>query len=161
MRVRKGVKACWAEIRVLPARLFRKNGDSGAARRSALGLLCLLAGAAFLLSALFPSTFLRYGTLWMVFGYLFAIVGLLSDRDANTLPFYMALMLLFVYVLGVKIHERYLFAALLLLPLGYVRVNAPERSMKARALFSANAVANWAAPASPIPLPVCHFSIWQ
>lgn len=94
----------------------------GQGRKTLLSLLCLLFGLLFMVSALFPSTFASYGTLWMGFAYLFALAGLFSDRRADTLPFYMALMLMLVYVFGVKIHERYLFAALLLLPLAYTRI---------------------------------------
>ncbi|MEA4927051.1 MAG: phospholipid carrier-dependent glycosyltransferase [Candidatus Limiplasma sp.] len=90
-------------------------------RKTLLGGLCLAISAVFLILATQPCTFLAYGTVWMVFAYLFAMLLLLADRDANALPFVLALMLVGVYVLGLKIHERYLFAALALLPLAYVR----------------------------------------
>ena len=43
-----------------------------------------------------------------------------EDRQTGLLTFYMALALIGVYVLGVKVHERYLFPALLLLLMTYV-----------------------------------------
>ena len=104
-------------------RLFAKEGAGEVGRKAALLLLCALFGLAFLISSLFPCTFRIYGTLWMAFVYLFALLGLIADRRADTLPFHMTLMLMGVYVFGMMIHERYLFAALTLLPLGYVRTH--------------------------------------
>jgi len=101
--------------------LGNREGTGDAGRKAILSLLCAIFGLAFLISAFFPCTFMTYGTMWMVFVYLFALLGLVIDRKADTLPFYMALMLIGVYVLGIKIHERYLFAALALLLLGYIR----------------------------------------
>ncbi len=116
----QNVNAFWDAMRKLPARLFSRR-EEGGGRAAALSLLCLLFGLAFSVSAFFPVTFAVYGGMWMAFAYLFPLAGLWADRSADALPFYMALMLLMVYVLGVKIHERYLYAALLLLPLGYAR----------------------------------------
>jgi len=90
-------------------------------RKFTLSALCAVFGLAFLLSALWPSTFLLYGTMWMVFVYVAVILLIVIERRAEALPFYMALMLIGVYVLGLKIHERYLFAACALLPLSYIR----------------------------------------
>ena len=115
----KRLRAFYAPIKGI----LSKDGIGDAGRKAVLSLLCVLFGLAFLISALFPSTFLIYGTMWMVFVYLFALLGLIADRRTDALPFYMALMLIGVYVLGVKIHERYLFAALALLPLGYIRTH--------------------------------------
>ncbi len=62
-----------------------------------------------------------YGYLMMVF--VFASAILLMVHDKENLPFYLALALLGVYLLGVKIHERYLFPALAMLLLAYLRVH--------------------------------------
>lgn len=113
--------AFWDALSKLPARLFARQGQGGEGRATALSLLCILFGLAFSVAAFFPVTFALYGGLWMALAYLFPLAGLWADRRADALPFYMALMLLMVYVLGLKIHERYLFAALALLPLGYAR----------------------------------------
>ena len=59
--------------------------------------------------------------MWMVFVYIAVLVLIVMERSADALPFYMALMLIGVYVLGLKIHERYLFAACALLPVAYIR----------------------------------------
>jgi predicted membrane-bound dolichyl-phosphate-mannose-protein mannosyltransferase/Gpi18-like mannosyltransferase len=107
-------------LRTLPARLFGRDANGGG-RRDALALLCLAAGFVFLGLAFTAPTFLLYGTAMMVLACLFAITGLVADRSADTLPFYLALLMLLLYVFGLKIHERYLYAALLLLLLGYAR----------------------------------------
>lgn len=60
-----------------------------------------------------------YGYIMMAFVFAYAI--LLMFHDKADLPFYLALALLGVYVLGVKIHERYLFPALVMLVLAYLR----------------------------------------
>ncbi len=120
-RVHQGIGAFARRVLQLPKQLIHKEAHGGEGRRDALALLTLLFSLVFLISTFLPRTFLNYGTLWMVYAYLFAIVGLLADRKADVLPFYLALMMLFVYVFGLKIHERYLFPALLLLPLAYVR----------------------------------------
>lgn len=62
-----------------------------------------------------------YGYLMMVFVFASAILLMVHDRE--NLPFYLALALAGVYLLGVKIHERYLFPALAMLVLAYLRVH--------------------------------------
>jgi Gpi18-like mannosyltransferase len=99
-------------------RLGKSESDS---RKAALTALFLLFGLAFMVSTFFPCTYQTYGTTWMVFAYVFALAYLVTERKADALPFTMALMLAGVYVLGLKVHERYFFAALALLLLGYVR----------------------------------------
>lgn len=61
-----------------------------------------------------------YGYTMMVL--VFAAAILLMLHDKQNLPFYLAFALLGVYLFGVKIHERYLFPALVMLVLAYVRV---------------------------------------
>ncbi|HPS80934.1 MAG TPA: hypothetical protein PLP25_03615, partial [Candidatus Limiplasma sp.] len=120
-KLQQGVGAVKTRLRGLRAPETADEGATSDRRRLPLGLLCLLFGVGFAVSAAFPCTFISYGTCWMVFAYLFALVGMIADRRADALPFYLALMLIGVYVTGVKIHERYLFAALALLPLAYIR----------------------------------------
>ena len=62
-----------------------------------------------------------YGYTMMIFGFTAAILMMLNDQKAGHLPFYLAFALILVYMVGVKIHERYLFAALPLLLLAYLR----------------------------------------
>ncbi len=120
-RLWKGVAIWLKGLRTLPARLFGRNIKGGEGRRDALALLCMAAGLSFIGLAFTHPTFLLYGTALMVVSFLFAMVGLIADRSADALPFYLALMMTLVYVFGLKIHERYLYAALLLLLLGFAR----------------------------------------
>ncbi len=110
---RARLQALWLELK-------SKETGSDDSRKLSLALLCAVFGLAFLLSAFWPSTFLLYGTMWMVCVYTAVLVLLIVERKTEALPFYMALMLIGVYVLGLKIHERYLFAATALLPLAYI-----------------------------------------
>ncbi len=120
-KLHSGFGAYRARLGAMLTSLKNRQGVGSDGRKTLLTALCLLFGLAFLVSALFPCTYLSYGTTWMVLAYLFVFVTMLADHSADALPFHMALMLLGVYVLGLKIHERYLFAALALLPLGYTR----------------------------------------
>ncbi len=63
-----------------------------------------------------------FGYLMMAFAYAVPIFFMLHSKKAEHLPFYLAIGLLGVFVLGVKIHERYLFAAIPLLLLAYPAV---------------------------------------
>ena len=60
-----------------------------------------------------------YGYAMLALAYLFALICMLHDKQKESLTFYMALALIGVYVLSVKVHERYLFPALILLLLSY------------------------------------------
>lgn len=84
-----------------------------------------------------------YGYAMMAFVYLFAILCLAFDPKQANLPYYMALALIGVYVLGVKVHERYLFPALLLLLVSFVQVR-DQRILAVFAGFSATTFINTA-----------------
>lgn len=62
-----------------------------------------------------------YGYVMMAFAFAVPIVLMFHHRKAENLPFYLALGMLGVYFLGVKIHERYLFPAIALLLLAFLR----------------------------------------
>ncbi len=68
-----------------------------------------------------PFTYGAFGTVMTVLSVLFAVWLYVRRRDVRELPFYCALIYLLVFLLGAKMHERYLFPALLLLLLAYVR----------------------------------------
>lgn len=89
-------------------------------RRSALGALCLLLALYQFGLTFFGGNYTAYGYGMMAFSFLLAAVCLAFDRQASRLPFYLALSLILIYVLGVKVHERYLLPALPLLLLAYV-----------------------------------------
>ncbi len=81
--------------------------------------LCAVLGLAFLIEALFPCTYMSYGVTWMIGAYLAGAAALIVRPEAKRLPYCLAMTLIGVYVLGIKIHERYLFCALALLLIGY------------------------------------------
>ena len=80
-----------------------------------------------------------YGYAMMALVYAFAILCLYSDRNAGALPYAMAIALIGVYVLGVKVHERYLFPALILLLMSYVT----SRDRRVLGLFTAFSVSTF------------------
>ena len=86
---------------------------------SLLGLLSALVGLVVAIMGLLGATYGVLGYTLMVYAFAFAILCMLYDGRAALLPFYMALALIGVYVIGVKVHERYLFPALLLLLASY------------------------------------------
>ena len=121
LQAAQGLQTAKERLSALLNGFKRREACTDDSRKFVLAALCAVFGLAFLLSALWPSTFLIYGTMWMVFVYAAAILLIVIDRRADALPFYMALMLIGVYVLGLKIHERYLLSACALLPLAYIR----------------------------------------
>lgn len=121
LKIQNGFHAIQAKASALWQGLKQKEIGTDESRRFMLAALCVLFGLTFLVSALWPATFLVYGTMWMVFVYVAVLSLIVIEKKAEAVPFYMALLLIGVYVLGIKIHERYLFAACALLPLAYVR----------------------------------------
>lgn len=89
-------------------------------RRSTLGALCLLLALYQFGLTFFGGNYTAYGYGMMAFAFLLAAVCLAFDRQASHLPFYLALSLILIYVLGLKVHERYLLPALPLLLIAYV-----------------------------------------
>ncbi len=73
-------------------------------------LLCLLGNA----------TYAVYG--YLVIGFVIAYVALCMwvQKDEKQLPFYLALSLIGIYVLGTKMHERYLLSGIVLLLVSYL-----------------------------------------
>lgn len=74
-----------------------------------MGLLCLLEA---------PYSYAGYAMI--AFSFAFAMLCLIRGKAKGQLPFCMTLAIMGVYVLGVKMHERYLFTALILLLVCYV-----------------------------------------
>lgn len=89
-------------------------------RSTSLGALCLLLALYQFGLTFFGGSYSAYGYGMTAFAFLLAAVCLACDRKAAALPFYLALSLILIYVLGVKVHERYLLPALPLLLLAYV-----------------------------------------
>lgn len=67
-----------------------------------------------------------YGYVMMALAFAIPIVMMFHSKKPEQLPFYLALGILGVYLLSVKIHERYLFAAIPLLLLAFLRTKDPR-----------------------------------
>lgn len=113
---------------ILICRLPKSGGELLKSRNGQLSLLLIVFAAvqmalsiiAFVQDPFSGSlTYGFFGYLMMAFAYALPILFMLHSRKAGHLPFYLALGLLGVFLLGVKIHERYLFAAIPLLLLAY------------------------------------------
>ncbi len=88
-------------------------------KRAVLGMLC---GAFALLSAalcIVGANYELFGYSMMAFVFIYTLVCFVFDGRAEALPVFMAIALIGVYVIGIKIHERYLFPALLLMLIGF------------------------------------------
>ena len=94
-------------------------------RKELLSYSVLLLAAAVVMGLLwlFEAPYSFVGYVMMAFSFAFAILCLIRGKAKGQLPFCMALALMGVYVLGVKVHERYLFTALILLLVCYVLTN--------------------------------------
>ena len=84
-------------------------------KRRWLGIACLALAAVLLILSFTGADYALFGYVMMAFAYVYVLICLCFDHNAGSLPFAMSLALLDVYVLGVKVHERYLFTALPLL----------------------------------------------
>lgn len=116
--------------------------DAGKART----LCALLFGmcAAQIMLWLLGASYAVFGYLMMAFVYLFAILCMVRDRQRQgVLPLCMALALIGIYTLGIKVHERYLFPALLLLLISYCE-SRDRRVLGIFAGFSATTFLNTA-----------------
>ena len=111
-------------LTVLLAALFAALGGWGLwsnhKERLAESVLLLATAAAMALLGLLEASYASVGYVLMGFSFSFAILCLIRHKHKGQLPFCMALALMGIYVLGVKVHERYLFTALLLLLVCYV-----------------------------------------
>lgn len=99
--------------------LIRAKKPDWHKRETVLSGLSFLMAIVQLVFAFCSISYSVYGYSMMAYVFLYALICMLYENRAESLPFYMALALIGVYVLGVKIHERYLFPAFLLLMLAY------------------------------------------
>ena len=106
------------------ALLCRKTAEricSAPVKARLLSVLLGLMAVVLIVMLALKASYHWYGYLMMAFAYAFAIICLAFERRMEgALPYYMALALIGVYVLGIKVHERYLFPALLLLPVAFI-----------------------------------------
>lgn len=115
-----GGNALWRSRK--KASLTPSFADPDDRRKLLLSAVAALFGLAFIVLsfALKPITFLTYGYILFAMVFAWALCYFLSDARPETLPFAMALTLIGVYVLTLKMHERYLYSGLVLLLLGYI-----------------------------------------
>ena len=139
----KGFSRVLEEDAVLRADLKGIKATTDESKKILLAGLCAFAGIAFLVLFALNCHYQLYGIVMMVFVYLWALLGALVDADMKKLPVYMAVALIGVYVLGIKIHERYLFSALPLLLVGY-GLTGDKRLLGLFAGFSATTFLNTA-----------------
>lgn len=116
--------------------------DAGKARSVSVLLLGMCAAQLILLAL--GASYAIFGYVMMAFVYLFAVLCMVyGKRCEGILPFSMALALVGIYTLGIKVHERYLFPALLLLLIGYCQ-SGDRRLLGVFAGFSATTFVNTA-----------------
>ncbi len=95
--------------------LYKEPKASSPRERIMLALSLLPALAA----ALLPTSLGQTGTLLMISGFLIVLVRFVSEGSVCNLPLLGAVMLIVFCALGVMMHERYLFSAVVLLMLAY------------------------------------------
>ena len=82
--------------------------------------LCIVFSAGFLVLAVSGGTWAWTGGLAMAFVFVIALGQAVRSRDIRLLPYLGALIYILLYVFGIKMHERYIFPALLLLASAWV-----------------------------------------
>ena len=70
---------------------------------------------AFILCAFYQSSWVWTGTIAMVFPFMIVLSPAVRTKDIRILPWLGGLLYILLYVFGIKMHERYIFPALLLL----------------------------------------------
>lgn len=106
-------------------------------RRDRLRLAALIAAAALILAgSLIPMSFSAFGTAVIVLSVLLCAALYAAGGEIRHLPLLGAVLLILLCNLGVMMHERYLFAAVLLLAMACVL----ERDVRVYALFAAVSV---------------------
>lgn len=91
-------------------------------RKALLSAAAILFALIFIAFGIFSEamTFLTYGYIMFALVFVWALCFFLPESKPEALPFALALTLTGVYVLTLKMHERYLYAGLVLLLLGYI-----------------------------------------
>ena len=95
----------------------------------------------FVLCAALGLSWAHAGTGAMVYAFLIVVSLAVRNGDVRFLPYLGALLFILLYVFGVKMHERYLFPAFLLLALAWV-IQRDKRILYLTVLFSATVFIN-------------------
>ncbi len=99
--------ACFAWTFVL----WRRKGERAASWLEPAVMVCF--AAAFLAMTLMGATWKVVGTAAMALAFAIVLPMYVRGRDLRNLPLLGGLLFLLLYVLGIKMHERYLFPALI------------------------------------------------
>lgn len=118
-KIYRGLGKIREDMGVMANRLRGGEPMGGRGRKTLLALLSAAFGVACVVLAAVGASYSAFGTACMAFVFVWVILTVWADREASHLPFWMALALIGIYVLGIKIHERYLFVALPLLLMSY------------------------------------------
>ena len=91
----------------------------GTTYHSAETLICFLFSAVFIVCAFLKSSWAWIGGIAMAFPFAIVISTAVRSRNIQLLPWLGGLLYILLYVFGIKMHERYIFPALLLLALAW------------------------------------------
>ena len=83
-------------------------------------LLCLAFGLFALYCGVFGKSYALFGYGMMALVYLYSFLCILRHRDGKQLAFQAGLALCGIYCIAIKVHERYMFSALLLFAVSYL-----------------------------------------
>lgn len=91
------------------------------AKQLLLGWLSLLYGLAVGIVLYLKPYYISFGMLNILFGFLFIFINFLYDGSAERLALWMGLCILILYVLSVRMHERYLFMGVAFLLVDFIK----------------------------------------
>ena len=89
--------------------------NENSANRLTETILCFVFASLFILCAFLKASWAWTGGLAMVFAFMIVLSPAIRSRDIRLLPWLGGLLYILLYVFGIKMHERYIFPALLLL----------------------------------------------
>ena len=95
----------------------------------------------FILCAVLGLSWTHVGAAAMVYAFLIVVSMAIRNNNVHFLPYLGALLFILLYVFGIKMHERYLFPAFLLLALAWV-IQRDKRILYLTILFSATVFIN-------------------
>ena len=91
-----------------------------AEKRMIEALISFVFTAAFVVMAVTETSWATVGTTAMAFSFVIVLSSAMRSGDIRTLPWLGGLLFILLYVFGVKMHERYIFPAFLLLSAAWV-----------------------------------------
>ena len=89
--------------------------NENSANRLTETILCFVFALLFILCAFLKASWAWTGGLAMIFAFMIVLSPAIRSRDIRLLPWLGGLLYILLYVFGIKMHERYIFPALLLL----------------------------------------------